>query len=345
MSNSNTPENLPQAVNRAIDGLPLPWWAKTAKALSRIIGTVVSPERMRQVSAEIDRAHGASELNRAMVGAVAEKWSKDPAMVARFEQRYYEQEFGRQERLESICEKSAEELRLLVDHSNADVGQGEPEAPPEEDIDEDWQRKFTTFAQDVSEPQMQRVWARILAGEIRKPGSFSYRTLRLVSEMDPAVAVMFQEAAEDCLNREILFVDSIDRWNSGHLYLRSVAMRDWGITSEVAGTSRRPIPRDDHGRYFVFGAEYGALIYSPEGATNLELQIIQLTNSGKELLALLPVSDEKALLRRVVGHLKQRVPHGPGCFAFVGRRFGFALQPDEFLWGSAADLNNMPSAP
>ncbi|MBA4354443.1 MAG: hypothetical protein C0409_07095, partial [Novosphingobium sp.] len=113
-----------------------------------------------------------------MYDTVAERWSQDPEMIERFEARIIEQEFGRQERLEAIASQAVEELKLLSDHTDQSQGVNDEQSGQEElDVGEDWQRKFASFAQDVSEPQMQRVWARILAGEIRKPGSFSYRTM------------------------------------------------------------------------------------------------------------------------------------------------------------------------
>jgi hypothetical protein len=59
-----------------------------------------------------------------------------------------------------------------------------PDAVSDQPVDEDWVAQFFNHCQDVSNEQMQTVWARLLAGEVAKPGSFSLRTLGLVRVMD-----------------------------------------------------------------------------------------------------------------------------------------------------------------
>ena len=50
-------------------------------------------------------------------------------------------------------------------------------------VDQDWATEFINFSQDVSDEEMRSLWARILAGEVAKPGSFSMRTLSLVKTL------------------------------------------------------------------------------------------------------------------------------------------------------------------
>ena len=40
---------------------------------------------------------------------------------------------------------------------------------------------------------MQRRFGRVLAGEIEKPGSYSTRTVKILSELDHDVAVLFKK--------------------------------------------------------------------------------------------------------------------------------------------------------
>lgn len=63
---------------------------------------------------------------------------------------------------------------------------------PDETPDEDWISRFFNFAKDVSSEQMQELWGRILAGEIRQPGSFSLKTLDFVRNMTKRDAELIQ---------------------------------------------------------------------------------------------------------------------------------------------------------
>jgi len=47
----------------------------------------------------------------------------------------------------------------------------------------DWFNYFISFAENVSNPVMQGLWAKILIGEIARPGSYSFRTLEVFKNM------------------------------------------------------------------------------------------------------------------------------------------------------------------
>jgi hypothetical protein len=64
--------------------------------------------------------------------------------------------------------------------------------PSDEPIDDDCAADFFEQAQDVSDQAMQSLWARILAGEVNKPGSFSLRTLHSLKTMTKEEAQMFE---------------------------------------------------------------------------------------------------------------------------------------------------------
>jgi hypothetical protein len=51
-------------------------------------------------------------------------------------------------------------------------------------VDDDWIANFCDKSRNVSNEQMQTLWARLLAGEITKPGSFSRRTVNLLDDLD-----------------------------------------------------------------------------------------------------------------------------------------------------------------
>lgn len=67
-------------------------------------------------------------------------------------------------------------------------------------IEHDWIVKFFESASLVSDEAMQHVWARILAGEANNPGSFSRRTIRIVSEMAKDEAHIFENVCRFCIN-------------------------------------------------------------------------------------------------------------------------------------------------
>ncbi len=71
-----------------------------------------------------------------------------------------------------------------------------------QEIDPDWFYQFSELVQDISTHSMQKLWAKILAGEIMAPGSFSLKTLMLLRQMSFKDAQSLQAAASlSCRNK------------------------------------------------------------------------------------------------------------------------------------------------
>ncbi|MBX3215187.1 MAG: DUF2806 domain-containing protein [Labilithrix sp.] len=83
---------------------------------------------------------------------------------------------------EAVAKQTLEEIRVN---------------PPREDataaIDEDWLDMFARHAETKTNDEMRAYFARILAGEIRKPGSFSPATLEVLARLTPDLASLFQQ--------------------------------------------------------------------------------------------------------------------------------------------------------
>lgn len=69
----------------------------------------------------------------------------------------------------------------------------------------DWFLRFFESASNVSNEDMQELWATILAGEITNPGSFSLRTLDTVYNMSQNEAVIFLEASKIIIDDSFFF--------------------------------------------------------------------------------------------------------------------------------------------
>ena len=69
-----------------------------------------------------------------------------------------------------------------------------PEQVPDTPVDHDWTARFFDNAKDVSDEEMQKLWAKLLAGEVECPGSVSLRTLDILREMTQKEAELFARA-------------------------------------------------------------------------------------------------------------------------------------------------------
>ena len=72
----------------------------------------------------------------------------------------------------------AQEIRSEGNVSKALLGaeaelENDPQTPPDRTVDEDWLFRWRDAASVVSSEELQTLWGRVLAGEIKSPGSFS----------------------------------------------------------------------------------------------------------------------------------------------------------------------------
>ena len=91
-------------------------------------------------------------------------------------QRMVFEETRKQENIESITEKA---IPLLKDDAKVNS------------IEIDWLANFFDKCKIVSSEEMQTIWSSMLAGEANEPGTFSKRTVELVSTFDKSDAELF----------------------------------------------------------------------------------------------------------------------------------------------------------
>ena len=192
----------------------------------------------------------------------------------------------------SIIDGAAEEL-------------GDKEVPNHEP-DPDWTARFFDYAQDISSEDMQRIWAKILAGEVESPGRTSLRTLDTLRNMTKRDAEMFSDLCPFIMGDGFVFYDDSVK-NFGPFGLSNLlhlvdcnflnfernlqAIRQWGEEN-----------------YIVLDYQNGALRVTsnsrPSGT--LGIPIVRLTSSGRELGGLTPQTVNMDYLRAFSKFLKSK---------------------------------------
>jgi hypothetical protein len=105
------------------------------------------------------------------------------------------------------------------------------------EIDEDWLNLFARIAEDKSSEELKSLFGRILAGEVRRPGAFSLRTLQFLSTLSRAhasqVTAFFAYALDGIVVPQ--FVQST--LSSGEDLVERLLMEELGIASHPAQIS------------------------------------------------------------------------------------------------------------
>ena len=162
----------------------------TASGIGSVAGAWVAPwVSGRQAKARLIEARASSDsmliIAQAQADAMQILGRDDPVAgldlaIDQTTQRLEFQERKRQSNLVSVVSQAAEEL-------------GEEEVPDQKP-DHDWIARYFEYAKDVSEKDVQKLWAKVLAGNIRTPGSVSLRALSMLRDMSRLEAEAFKEA-------------------------------------------------------------------------------------------------------------------------------------------------------
>lgn len=120
------------------------------------------------------------------------------------------QEEKRQRNIEAVVRQAAENI---VEKEVLD-----------EIVDHDWTAAFFGDIQDVSSERMQQIWAKILAGEVERPGTTSIRALSILKTMSQRDAQLFQSVTpfviEDFVLRDKSITKKLSKFPSYYNIMR-----------------------------------------------------------------------------------------------------------------------------
>ena len=193
--------------------------------------------------------------------------------------RWIEEEARYQKNIEDITVRT---LSGLNEDSNPDC------------IEDDWITNFFDKSRIVSDSEMQALWSRVLAGEANAPGTYSKRTVNLLSDLDKTDADLFSklcgfgwmignvvplvfDAHEDIYNRYGVNFNNLS-------HLESIGFIQF---NNIGNFNRLSLPK-------TFSVSYYSrllVLEMPKDADNrLEIGRVRLTKIGQELA---PICESK----------------------------------------------------
>lgn len=119
---------------------------------------------------------------------LAKKFVLDGALISTEKQMPLEDRARKRERLNHL--RQQQNLEAIIHKAVPYCSSSEITAR----ADQDWFNSYITLAEGVSNQIMQELWAKILAGEISKPGSFSLKALKAFRTMSINEAKLLAKA-------------------------------------------------------------------------------------------------------------------------------------------------------
>lgn len=166
----------------------------------------------------------------------------------------------------------------------------------EDPVSTDWAARFFAECQDVSDEQMRTAWAKVLAGEVTQPGSFSARTLFVLKNISKAEADLFNTLSSHSLRgwgaRSVFpFVNvggDIDYWDRlGLTFAAFEHLQDAGLVSHhwvghlTVNLNAPGMTLRSPGHHWTVNPRHVT-----DAAHVLSVGKVELTTAGKELAAI-----------------------------------------------------------
>lgn len=136
--------------------------------------------------------------------------------------------------------EQADTLRREVNVGRAilhaeDALAGDQHPPSQENPSEDWMYRWRDYAASVSAGELQLLWGRVLAGEIRSPGVYSLRFLNFLHTIDAPEAELIATAMPFVIQDFIARDCDSSLESAGLSFSRLLELQDLGVISGVDG--------------------------------------------------------------------------------------------------------------
>jgi hypothetical protein len=231
--------------------------------ISDAIGGAFKPTQIRRVAAaEADaqkiKANAQIEINE---------------LEERARHRMIQEQVKQQSNMDSITAKA--------------IGSLNDDARPE-NMEDDWIAYFFDKSRLTSDEEMQNLWAKILAGEANSPGTYSKRTINLLSSLDKSDALLFTQMCSFVWRfpgdpRLMILSDNDDIYASRGITFESVQHLD-GLGLVRFQPLQYRVLFKKHGLFPTAYFNHNIVINITEGKDKIMAGNVMLSAVGKELL-------------------------------------------------------------
>lgn len=268
---------------------------KTGKPLEKLIdviskgaGILYKPASIRK---EADaEAYRIRIIEKAKSLAAAERDEIEVDTYIKVQERMMFLELKRQENIETVSEIAAQLL------SQEDNISSDP-------VDDDWIDRFFRIIENVSNEEMQELWGKILADEVKQPNSFSLRTLETLRNISKSEAIEFVNFAQYALiegEDEDCFVFYFDKFLQTELKINGkslLILKDAGLIVSERPLSLSFFPLDLNDNRVII--KFGKKEFRIKGIPRAQIESIVLSQAGIELASLVESKYNEKYIEKV----------------------------------------------
>lgn len=223
---------------------------------------------------------------------------EDEKLVQHTKVRLFRQELKKQKNLEQILQKTEN----ILDNINETL----ISLNSQNKFSEDWLSYYIDGASKISEEQAQHLWAKILAGEIVNPKTFSKRTLDALLRLSSDEAQLFEKICSYALevDNKIFLINSSEFTSSSYFhFLDIVRLSECGlINSSVTNNLNATFDSPSS-----FGIIYGndIIVGNITKAIKISIPVFLFTATGIELFKISSTTRKYDYTNDVVNYLRK----------------------------------------
>lgn len=205
--------------------------------------------------------------------AAVRRLENSPWAGDRVLETFYKERVIKQKNRDAVAMEAVERLtdNPPTDEENAD----------KEPLSDDWMNVFADYAENASSDSLQQLWGRILAGEIRRPGSFSLTTLRVISELDKEIAQKFEKYVR--ARGAGHSIATSPEGLAGETLQELTFLQEVGLLSGVGGMIGKDLSPHPDGNFYLRDGGFILRITPKPKTTKIRIPIIFLTRVGREI--------------------------------------------------------------
>lgn len=162
----------------------------------------------------------------------------------------------------------------------------EGEKVSDEPIDEGWKNRFFGIVEEISDEELREIWGCVLAGEVKKPKSYSLRTLEVLRNLTKDEASLIAKIVPNVLKEEYVYRNDVLTVSE------SLILQDCGIMLGDGHGIQIQFEVEPNNKYaFVLDKEYALTLYNNSSELKkCGVRIYKLTTAGKEIVRLIYVN-------------------------------------------------------
>lgn len=204
-----------------------------------------------------------------------------------------------------VATKESRKLRntvAVIEKAQSHFKEGEKVS--DEPVEDGWKNRFFNIIEEISDDELREIWGKVLAGEIKKPKSYSLRTLETLRNLTREEAAIIVKAASFTIKNDCVYKNAPLSLTEKLLLQEIGLMLDDGLGLEyqwkVNAQTQLDIVLDDS---YLF-----KLHNDSDNIVDCSTEVYKLSTAGREIFQLVTISKEsrESFYKTLANHFKTK---------------------------------------